>query len=233
MSFLINPYVFSSPSDPNYASVALLLHADGASGSTTYVDNSPSPKSTLFAGATINTSTYKWPTGSASFNGVNQSIDYSDISEWDINIFSFTWEMWFYEDSTGGPHPSLVSHRGDGVAGTSGWVICPDRIRANINGTWSEAAQVWTQPAKNTWHHLAWVKYDTTLWVYIDGVLVHGLASVSSLSDTTWHLRFGMANQSFENPYKGFIDDIRYTPNVSRYFGGTTFTPPTRPFPNY
>ena len=52
MSWIMSPEY----KDPDYSNVSLLLHGDGANGSTTLVDSSPSPKTvTAFGDAQIST----------------------------------------------------------------------------------------------------------------------------------------------------------------------------------
>jgi hypothetical protein len=56
--------------DANYASVSLLLHCDGTNGSTTFTDNSPSPKTvTAFGNAQISTARSQFGGASGLFDG--------------------------------------------------------------------------------------------------------------------------------------------------------------------
>jgi hypothetical protein len=69
----INSYQFAAPAgptDPYFSNVSLLLHGDGANGSTTIVDSSPSPKTVTAVGnAQISTAQSKFGGSSLAFDG--------------------------------------------------------------------------------------------------------------------------------------------------------------------
>ena len=84
--------------DPYYSSVSLLLHMDGTG--STFVDNSPSPKTiTANGGVTQSDAQSKFGGKSAYFDG---SGDYLTFGSADLSLGSgdFTLEMWVYPTQT-------------------------------------------------------------------------------------------------------------------------------------
>lgn len=86
----------------------------------------------------------------------------------------------------------------------------------------------------NTWHHWAWCR-DTVAaksYIYLDGVSVGTPAADTTNYTTMTTLRIGN-NITIANPFVGFLDEFRLTVGTARYPGGTTFTVPSTPFPDY
>ena len=68
-----------TPVDPQFGSVSLLLHGDGANGSTTIVDSSPTPKTvTAFGDAQISTAQSKFGGASIAFDGTGDYLSAND-----------------------------------------------------------------------------------------------------------------------------------------------------------
>ena len=62
--------------DPYRSQVSLLLHGDGANGSTTIVDSSPSPKTVTAVGnAQISTTQSKFGGSSLAFDGAGDYLE--------------------------------------------------------------------------------------------------------------------------------------------------------------
>lgn len=85
-----------------------------------------------------------------------------------------------------------------------------------------------------TWHHFAWDR-DTSAgksYLYLDGVSVGTPATDTVNMGNPNTTRVGN-NFSSANPFAGQIGPVRATVGVSMYPGGTTFTVPVAPFPEY
>lgn len=83
----------------------------------------------------------------------------------------------------------------------------------------------------NTWHHFALCRDSGTIYLYKDGVSVGNKADATNFTAANT-IRIGM-NTPGTFPWRGFLDEFRATPGVARYPGGTTFTVPAVPFPDY
>jgi len=96
-----------------------------------------------------------------------------------------------------------------------------------INGTYS-----WTQ---NTWFHMAWVRFGSTITVYRDGVSIGSTTDSKNLSDSENGLLIGVnrtngtiGGGSPTQYITGYVDDFRVTRGIARYT--SNFTPPTTAF---
>jgi hypothetical protein len=216
--------------DPDFASVSLLLHMDGTNGSTTFTDSSSNGLTVTANGNTqVSTTTPKWGTGSASFDG---NTDWLSLTPATLLQFpaDFTLEGWFYLNSTaqmaGGSSSSdsntLAFRFNENQAGNLGF---------SLNGTTvfsSTAAGITT----STWQHVAISRSGTNTRMFVDGVQ-------KGSTNTSWSGTFRMdiigtfffnGNRYAGYDFDGKIDDLRITKGVARYTAN--FTAPTAPFPD-
>ena len=219
-------------SDPHYANVSLLLHMDGANGSTSFVDSGPNALAvTAYNSAAISTTQSKFGGASAFFNG---SSSYLTTPSSTHNLSGdFTIEAWFYTQSS--LQQSVVG-KWNG-AGNVAWVvnIFPSssliRLGTGNSGSFIATFDVAATIATNTWHHLAITRSGTTIKIFLNGVQCGSdITSSSNLTapDTTV-TRIGQAETS--SYFNGYIDDLRITKGVRRYTAN--FTPPTTAFPDH
>ena len=221
--------------DPDFASNVLLLHMDGANGSTTFTDNSNSAKvPTVVGNAQISTAQSKFGGASGLFDGSGDYLSYANNADWTFGTGSYTIEMWARITSLAAFR--YVLGRGDGGAGgyldmyvfTNGAVYANAYLSTGIASI-NSAASVFVI---NTWHHIAFVRDGTTFYLYVDGVS-RGTPVTSSLAMRTNNSTMVVGATGLGlNGMLGNLDDVRITKGVARYPGGTTFTPPTAPFPD-
>lgn len=162
----------------------------------------------------------------------------------------------------GGTNSAILTHNvsnalvfGTGDLTAEGWLLTnvaptgglwdfrastADAVRPDINMVtgklglfFSNAQQITAAAAVSTgvWHHFAWCRSSGTSFLYLDGV------SVGSVADA---VNYGnCASCAIGNNVAGsaagaqFVDEYRLTLGVARYPGGTTFTVPSLPFPDY
>src|SRR5690349_15452660 len=123
----------NGPSDPEFSNVVLLLHGDGADGSTTIVDNGPLALTPATVGDVV-ISTAQSVFGGASLRlPKDDPLSYASNSAFDLSPGDFTIEMWARELNTS--DGSLLCRRLPSTA--SGWVVTASGLRAKINGSWS------------------------------------------------------------------------------------------------
>jgi hypothetical protein len=219
---------YGKSADPYYANTKLILHNDVLISGTNVQDFSPSAQNGLLGSpAALSTSTFKFGPGSVAFPSGAANIQFtaSPANRFDLNFTNWTWELWYYE--TSGSLGSLISQR----SGTNGWSLTTTGLRAMINGVYSDTQMTMAAPSQNAWHHFAWVKSADVLAIYVDGTLTSFKSGVSTIAfNSGVACVMGIAAQGGENPFRGFMDDTRYTRDVARYTAN--FTPPTQPFPN-
>jgi hypothetical protein len=221
--------------DPFFNNVSLLLHGDGANGSTTIVDSSPSPKSVAAAGNTQINTTVTDPFGRTGF-GV---IAFDGSNDWAIANApitangDLTIEGWMYVNAmpTGayffdcrispaatGAFSPLVYMTGSPIA--LSFALSAVRIthQSNVNLL--------------SWNHIALVRASGVTKLFLNGV-----SSNTTYTDATpWTLGTSSSpvlgsRASLNGVFglDGYIDDFRITNGVARYT--SNFTPPTAPFP--
>lgn len=241
-------------SDPFYANVALLIHADGVNGSTTFTDSGPDARSiTANGNAQISTAHSKFGGASGLFS--TATVDYLQTpnhADFDFGSGDYTVEAFvrLTADSTGdvdGNRPaSIVNTWGSGTSlngwsfqllgntTTTGTQLAIDSWDTSSNGSLYRAT-IAGNLTKNTWHHLAVTRESGTTRMFLNGspltVALTTLGSGAVLNSNGNALRVGRtANTSYPLPFPGYIDEVRVTKGVARYTAA--FTPPTAAFDN-
>jgi len=224
----------SQPADPYYGAVSLLLHNDGADGSTEIFDSSPDPKTVTAVGnAQISTTQSKWNGSSLKFDG---SGDYVEVNGTNTSLEmggdSWTVEMWIYQIQ----RPSTTTSIYDSL-GLNGAATNAIRIRIDSLGYlkfYRYSSPVLSSSAAiplTTWTHVAVVKDGSTLNVYLSGTLVGSIGDTVTYTNGLNRPILGVDGYSPPTAaFNGYIDDLRVTKGVARYT--SNFTPPTQPFFN-
>lgn len=222
--------------DVYYNSTSLILPMDGANGSTTFTDSSPSPKTVTRNGNTqISTTQSKFGGASAYFDGTGDylTVPYTTAA-FDWWTTDFTLEYWVYANdlstfsfNNGINVVSVVIGNAEAAGGTNYWSFGP--ISTGVirfyyfNGSQNIVSSTQTISI-NTWNHVALVKNSSGINIFVNGV---GLASPVAVSGTpqssaSFPLIMGQINNRSIN---GYIDDVRITKGVARYT--SDFTVPT------
>ena len=227
MSFLINPYVFTAigPTDPYYSSVSLLLHCDGTNGSTSFPDNSPSPKTiTANGNASVDTSIYKYGTGSLKCDGNGDYLSVPANNAFNFGTGDFTIEFWVNFQGSGQQYMMDYSQ-----LNTSVIFIQPSNGQMFVyNGSF--IINVTTGALNlNQWYYIALTRSGGTWTLYKDAVSV-GQATgqtAATFGSSTYNLYWGIAGNGGLSSFAHF-DEIRITKGVARSISSV----PTAPFPN-
>jgi hypothetical protein len=221
------------PVDPDFSSVALLLHGDGANGSTTFTDSSPSPRTVTAVGsAQVSTAQKQFGTGSLLFNGTTDYATLTATSAFNFGTGDFTIEMWVRPTSTPASNKALITRYS---AWTSGldfyWRFQTDRVLRFIAGPVAPInIPSDTALALNTWTHVAATRSNGVTRQFIGGVVQSATHSGSVSFPSTGNTIYIAAEAPSSELFPGYIDDLRITKGVARYTG--SFTPPTAPFPD-
>jgi hypothetical protein len=225
----INSYQFAAPAgptDPYFANVSLLLHGDGANGSTTIVDNSPSPKTVTAVGdAQISTAQSKFGGASIAFDGNGDYLSIPDNNDWDISG-DYTVEFWARMPSQSTVNYALGYFGTTAVNGASGFALGHylGTILLSLNGSITQSSAVLLT---NTWQYIALVISGASAKVYVDGVSVISTTSVTTTTSTSFIVG-NYGNLDSNRYFNGYIDDLRITKGVAR-----SISLPTAPFPDF
>lgn len=213
----------------------LMLHADGADGSTTFTDSELTPKTVTAAGdAQIDTAQKVFGTGSALFDGTGDYLTTADHADWTIGTGSYTFDarVRFADLPADGDNRVLFSQATDD---SNFRVLYINNLvgayRILFNSTQFGAPMVFaTTLSINTWYHIAWVKSGNDYLVFKDGVQQGTtLTDTTDLEDLTGALEIGRVNVSGGILYfNGHMDEIRISKGVARWT--SNFTPPSGPY---
>lgn len=164
---------------------------------------------------------------------VSHSSDFSFTGD-------FTVEGWVYQTSR--PEAAqLIQKGGREIDRFPHWAVSISAagvLQAQLGRAQNTASRVLitgsTSVSLNAWHHYAFVRDGSTVYLFLDGVS-QGSAAVSiTPADISSDLTIGgyenQAATAYLNRLVGYQDDIRVTQGVGRYTAA--FTPPVAQFPD-
>lgn len=220
--------------DPDFASVKLLLHFNGTNGSTTVIDSSGSPATcTARNGAALSTATPKYGSAALTLDGANDDVDTNRAQN--VGAGAFTLEAWV--------NPSAAQTGRIISAQSSVLTNAVITLRVNDTGALTfilrdlagggtvvltTATGLVTMDG-STWAHVAATRGAADrIDIWLNGVSVANTTSATSPSASAPYnigSQYGLAEF-----FAGKLDDVRVTEGVCRYTAA--FTPPTAEFPN-
>ena len=210
------------PVDPNFSDVELLLHMDGANGSTTFTDSSSNGLTVTANGnAQIATAQSKFGGASGYFDGNGDYVRATLSSSFNPRTDSFTIEGWMRLDASYSTW-SLACDTNDKIymVAIGNTVYVGDGASNNITVAHGMSTGVW--------HHMAATFDGTTYRAFRDGTL---LSSSTVLLASNSVSTIDVGGRPSQGQYtNGYIDDFRLTIGVARYT--SNFTPPTAAFPD-
>ena len=233
------------PGDDDYESVSLLLHCDDTDGGTTFVDNSPTPKTiTAYGNAHIETDQSKFGGASVVFDGVGDYLKIDPDAELAFGTGDFTVEFFVFQAVA--QSPATISIRvmapAIGVNVTGGfqlWIPAIGSGDPNTNAIslarpdgLGYIVSTVSPVSDGAWHHVAFARSSGTSRSFFDGVLKMSAADVNdySAATTSGLMLGGRADLNASAFFAGYLDDIRITKGVARYTAD--FTPPAAAFPD-
>ena len=167
------------------------------------------------------------------FNGViSTALRATNISVANFSAGNFTAEGWFYFTTNSIGYQPLLANTG--LADTNGWILITETTNiiyayfATGGGSWTYTLNSTVIPTINVWTHLALVRYNGTISLFINGVSkVTASAGTTALQTTTssFYVGYYPYFSSGARSFSGYVDDVRLT-KMARYTT-STFTPPT------
>lgn len=222
---------------------ALLLHCDGANGSTAIPDSSATPKTvTANGGAQISTTGPQMGSGSLSLNGVSSYVDVAAHDDIGIGTKDFTVEFFIKTTRDVSGITPLARIICDRVTSNVGgefklWQVGSAAYGPTVNGIalGSESGEsyiVGTTSSANdgAWHHIAFCRSNVNYCAFFDGVLQR----TAQATAVNYHLgavsgyRLGARSDLYPGSFfDGQIDEFHMTVGWCKYTAN--FTPPTAP----
>lgn len=220
--------------DSNFANVSLMLHCDGANGSTRIIDSSQYAHGILaFGNAAISTSGMRFGKPSLAFDGSGSYLVLPDSIPLEFGASSITLE--FQVKTTQTAVYACLMGRDTGSFSEGSWAVL-------INGSASGAVELWaadysrgapllsaSSAAINdgSWHHAA-ISRSGSMWrLFVDGVQL--AINTFSGSFTNADLTINLGRQpGYSRDFAGNLAQVRITKGLARYTAN--FTPPSAPF---
>lgn len=201
--------------DANFDKVALLLHGDGADGSTAFTDSSQTPKVVSVANGAprISTAQSKFGGSSIHTNGGSIKATISPLALRDFTVEFFVLRV----ASTDRTIFSIGNNQLLLVQGSTG-------LRLYDGGTVIQSA---TMLSTSAMEHVALVRQSGVFKLFHSGILRGSATKAINFSSGLFTL--GSWSDYFSENFNGYFDEVRITDGVARYT--SDFTPPTEAFP--
>ncbi len=231
--------------DPYFDKVSLLLHMDGANGSTTFTDSSINALAVTASSVTISSTGAKSGFGQfGDFPGLsNSSLTISATSLFNFGTGNFTIEGWFNIPSgaSGSPYGKILLSNENNVWSAGAFAFyglaSASQFRPSFWINEFSASVPILIPSTGdyrdgTWHHIAIVRNGNAFAMYIDGSQVASGTHAGNCGSSTRNLMIGdnLGNNVGDRNLLAKLDEIRITKGAARYLAN--FTPPTAPFPD-
>jgi hypothetical protein len=210
----------------------LLLHCDGANGSTTFTDSSQAGRAaTVFGNAKIVTAQSQFGGSSAYFDGSGDYITFPSHIDLDFGYADFTIDWWerrvsnantiACRDASVGDYPSWVV--GFGYSGLEYF------FTSNAdNSDWAVSFLSQGTFVANAWHHMAVVRKGDTFYAYRNGIQVASVVNKSGIKPTSNPLAIGVGRLAYAEYCNAYIDEFRISKGIARWTAN--FTPPAAPY---
>ncbi len=236
--------LFSLPgADPYFLYVVLLLGCEGADGSTTFTDESPSAHGagTVLGNLQVDTAQFPFGTASAVSDGTNDGLSFADHANWDLsdaNGDAFTIEV-FAKLTTSTPTSRALLWQGgsNGTLCFFFWIDTAGELAFSGFNDGSTSTQFIVASTGITWATTGFYHFAVTkdafgkVRLFRDGVMVASSTPASSvLNDSNQTLRVGTDGSNIRS-WPGWWKEARITKGICRYPSDGGFTVPTAAFP--
>jgi hypothetical protein len=221
----------------NDAFTKVLLHFDGANGSTSFPDTAKGASAphawTSHGGAQLNSAHLKFGTSSL-LNGATPSwIDTPDSADFTLGALDFTVDSWIYSVGITGATRILAGQISAAANDLSFYLgLNPsNQITAflSTDGVAGTAVNGTSSVSINTWHHFAFVRKGNILKLFLDGIQEGGdqafTGPAHDSSSSLSILRPGDDNALY---FASLVDEFRMSIGIARW--SANFTPPTRAY---
>ena len=182
---------------------------------------------TAIGNATISSTQAKFGSNSAYFDGSGDAITYPRDTAFQFASGDFTIEAFVYRTSS--PSYGVIAAMWTGSGNRRSFIF---RFNGNnpyfywsTSGNSSYSSQAFTDltASLNTWHHVAFVRFGSSGFCFLDGVKSSNTANLST--NTLYYpdapLSIGALNtlshSGGQNNFAGYIDDLRITKGLSLY----------------
>jgi hypothetical protein len=213
------------------ADTKLLLHFDGANGSTDITDTI-GRHAVSSDGAYITEDEKKFGTGSGSFNGEGACFYVTGSEDFDFGSEDFTIDGWFYFNVNDVGYQFMLDRRGNSDG--TGWIFYLESnnqlsFLSSSDTGWDNVViyNTGVVPETGKWLHLAVVRHGDDFTTYENGIAIKSGGFSGAIGIQVHDLTIGKGHASPGN-FNGYIDELRISKGIARWT--TNFTPPTLPY---
>ncbi len=203
----------------------LLIHADGAEGSTSFTDSGNTVHAVNAVGDSKITGFSNIFGDTIYFDGNGDYLSIPDSDDFDFGNGDFTIDGWIY---TKGGSSVILEQGAYANRGFQVWLTASRQISLYLGPN-----DVWVNTTTNTvplnqWTHFAITRDQDDISIYIDGVLDSNFpqSHLGAVSGSSSNLYVGIYN-GVSSPFTGYMDDLRITKGEALWETG--FMPPTVP----
>lgn len=213
----------------------LMLHMDGADGSTSFPDSSGSSHGVAVYGeSVVDAYNYKFSQSGAFhfYSGDYLLID--DSEDFDFNG-DFTIDFWLRFSVVNIDYVDIIA-KAQSVSNRSFFLQfnnTTDELSFFIIDSGGELVKIlsfiWSSLVTDTWYHVAIVRSFEDFYLFVNGSVVDTASSAVSIYDSTADLVVANAEQDFSNSWGlyGNIDELRIS-NIARWT--SSFVPPSEAY---
>jgi hypothetical protein len=214
-----------------------LLQFEGADATTVFTDTAGGGSGhawTAAGNAQIDTAVFKFGTAAGLFDGTGDYISTPDSSDFALGSSDFTIDLWFNCTAAAGSVQRICG-QADNVGSFASMSFLIRRTAANIisagvsfgsSETSVSSTTTYTNAVNTGWHHLAFVRNGTNLYLFLDGVLEGSRSDLgtSSVVDSSNELAVGRFGEVAGSEWTGSLDQFRFSVGIARWTAA--FTPP-------
>lgn len=200
-----------------------LLHFNGSDGSTTFTDESGKTW-TAYGNAQVDTAQSKFGGASMLLDGVGDYIKTTDYSDFNVGKENFTIDFWMrmptgfssaiFTTNYASGNVMLIEHNN-----ASPWRFTYRDSLGTANNIFASSAI----PIDSSFHHIAVVRMEGTIYLFQDGTQV-GIDSTVG-NKTFYNATYAIIGKESNGGYSNWIDEFRFSKGIARWNGA--FTPPT------
>jgi hypothetical protein len=208
----------------------LMLHCNGADGSTNFVDDSGRNHIVTANGnAQIDTSQSKFGGSSGKFDGNGDYLSIPDSDDCNFGNGNFTIDFWLNFNTVTDVVIMSQDVNGDKKRAVWGVEITPSNGHFwfvwSSDGVDYHEKYVSLTPVTDTWYHFAVIRSGTSLYFFINGTQQGDIQEITGqIYDGNQSLRIGLwIDDSF--CFNGNLDEVRISKGIARWT--SDFTPPT------
>ncbi len=231
--------------DPNFASVALLVDADGDDGATAYTERSDNAAVATFVGSgQLDTAQFKFGTASILLDGNSDYVTFPDTTAFTLGSEDFVIEGWVRLNSLPaiGEEMCMISQWSTGTSADRSFFVSlirdgsAYRIRGGMDSNW-EQGSLTGAPDLNVWIHWAMQRSGDEQTLWWDSKREYSAETFFGTGrDSTETVKLGVLDPAGGGDagfLDGWIDDVRITIGATRYdFDLSNISVPTEAFPS-